>query len=102
MPFNNGINIGLLPGDEVRAVFDGEVRSIIVMPGYNKCVLVQHGSYFTFYCKLSEVYVKSYDKVRTGQPIGKVDTIDGQTQLHFQIWKERTPQDPQNWLRPDK
>lgn len=100
MPFNNGINIGLSPGDEVRAVFDGEVRSIIVMPGYNKCVLVQHGSYFTFYCKLSEVYVKSYDKIKTGQLIGKVDTIDGQTQLHFQVWKERTPQDPQKWLRP--
>lgn len=100
LPFNNGVNIGLSPGDEVRAVFDGEVRSIIVMPGYNKCVLVQHGSYFTFYCKLSEVYVKSYDKIKTGQPIGKVDMIDGQTQLHFQIWKERTPQDPQTWLRP--
>lgn len=100
LPFNNGINIALSEGDEVRSVFDGEVRSIIVMPGYNKCVLVQHGSYFTFYCKLDEVAVKAYDKVKTGQLIGKVGTIDGQTQLHFQVLKERTPQDPEKWLRP--
>ncbi len=100
MPFNNGIGISLSPGTEVKAVFDGEVRRVIVMPGYNRCVLVQHGSYFTFYCKLDAVSVKAGDKVKTGQTIGKVDTIDGQTQLHFQVWKEKTPQNPESWLRP--
>lgn len=100
MPFNNGIGISLSPGTEVQAVFDGEVRRVIVMPGYNRCVLVQHGSYFTFYCKLDEVSVKAGDKVKTGQSIGKVDTIDGQTRLHFQVWKEKTPQNPESWLRP--
>ena len=99
MPFNNGINIALSPGTQIKAVFDGEVKNIIVMPGYNKCVLVQHGSYFTFYCKLAGVEVKAGDKVRTGQVIGTVDTIDHQTQLHFQVWKEKTPQNPENWLR---
>ncbi len=100
MPFNNGIGISLSPGTEVQAVFDGEVRRVIVMPGYNRCVLVQHGNYFTFYCKLDAVSVKAGDKVKTGQSIGKVDTIDGQTQLHFQVWKEKTPQNPESWLRP--
>lgn len=100
MPFNNGIGISLLEGSEVSAVFDGEVKRVIVMPGYNKCVLIQHGGYFTFYCKLSEVSVKAGDKVKTGQVIGKVDTIDNQTRLHFQVWKEKTPQDPESWLRP--
>lgn len=99
MPFNNGIGIGLPAGSEVASVFGGEVKSIIVMPGYNKCVLVQHGNYFSFYCKLSKVNVKAGDKVRTGQAIGTVDTIDGQTQLHFQVWKEKTPQNPEAWLR---
>lgn len=99
MPFNNGIGISLSPGTEVQAVFDGVVRRVIVMPGYNRCVLVQHGNYFTFYCKLDSVSVKAGDKVKTGQTIGKVDTIDGQTQLHFQVWKEKTPQNPESWLR---
>ena len=88
MPANNGVNIGLSRGDAVRAVYDGEVKRIIVMPGYGRCILVQHGGYFTFYCKLGEVSVKSGDKVTTGQ-----------TQLHFEVWKEKTPENPELWLR---
>ncbi len=99
MPFNNGIGVSLSPGAEVKAVFDGDVKRVIMMPGYNKCVLVQHGNYFSFYCKLGQVSVKAGDKVKTGQTIGQVDTIDGQALLHFQIWKEKTPQNPEAWLR---
>lgn len=100
MPFNNGINIGVARNTGVEVVFDGEVKRVIVMPGYNKCVLVQHGNYFTFYCKLADVVVKAGDKLKTGDIIGTVDSIDGQTQLHFQVWKEKTPQNPELWLRP--
>ena len=100
MPFNNGINIALNDGQEVKAVFDGVVKSIVVMPGYNMCVLVQHGGYFTFYCKLADVRVKSGDKVKTGTVLGNVAPIDSQTQLHCQVWKQKEPQDPQLWLRP--
>ena len=100
LPFNNGVTIALQKGTAVKAVFDGEVRQIVVMPGYNKCVLVQHGNYFSFYCKLGSVNVKSGDKVKTGQKIGTVDTIGDETQLHFQIWAGRTPQNPETWLRP--
>ena len=100
LPFNNGVNIALKAGTQVKAVFDGVVKQIVVMPGYNKCVLVQHGNYFSFYCKLGSVSVKAGDKIRTGQVVGTVDTIGGETQLHFQIWSGRTPQNPETWLRP--
>lgn len=100
MPTNNGVNIGLSAQAEVKAVFNGEVKHVIVMPGYGRCILVQHGSYFTFYCKLGQVDVKAGDKVGTGQILGRVDTIDGQTQLHFEVWQEKTPENPENWLRP--
>ena len=100
LPFNNGISIALGQGSTVKAVFDGEVRQIVVMPGYNKCILVQHGNFFSFYCKMGSVSVKAGDKVKTGQNLGTVDTIGGETQLHFQIWSGRTPQNPENWLRP--
>lgn len=99
LPFNNGITIAVAKGTQVRAVFDGTVKQIVVMPGYNQCVLVQHGNYFSFYCKLKTTTVKAGDKVRTGQAIGEVDTINGETQLHFQIWKDQTPQNPELWLR---
>ena len=100
MPANNGVNIGLSRDAAVSAVYDGEVKRVIVMPGYGRCVLVQHGSYFTFYCKLGQVNVKAGDKVSTGQVLGRVDVIDGQTQLHFEVWKEKTPENPETWLRP--
>ena len=100
MPANNGVNIGLTRDAAISAVFDGEVKRVIVMPGYGRCVLVQHGTYFTFYCKLGQVDVKAGDKVSTGQVLGRVDVIDGQTQLHFEVWKEKTPENPETWLRP--
>ena len=99
MPFNYGWTIALDPGTSVKAVFDGVVSQVIVQPGFNQCVLVQHGNYFTFYCKLTGVSVRAGDKVKTGQVLGKVDTIAGETQLHFQLWQGRTPQNPQSWLR---
>lgn len=99
LPFTNGISIALAPGTSVKAVFDGVVKQIVVMPGYNKCVLVQHGSYFSFYCKLDKTSVKAGDKIKTGDEIGTVGTLDGVSQLHFQIWKGTSPQNPENWLR---
>lgn len=99
LPFNNGVNIATEKGASVKAVFNGEVRQVIVMPGYNQCVLVQHGGFFTFYCKLGSVSVKAGQKISTGQTIGKVETINGETVLHFQLWEDRNPQDPELWLR---
>jgi septal ring factor EnvC (AmiA/AmiB activator) len=99
LPSNNGIDIALSHGAKVCAVFDGVVSQIVVMPGYNKCVLVQHGSHFTFYCKLNNVFVRAGDKVVLGQEIGTVDTINGQTQLHFQVWQNKKPQNPESWLK---
>lgn len=99
LPFNNGVTLSVPRGTQARAVFDGTVAQVVVIPGYNQCVLVQHGSYFTFYCKLKSVAVKAGDKVKTGQVVGTVDTISGEDQLHFQLWKERSPQDPEKWLK---
>ena len=100
LPDNPGITFSTTKGADVYSVFSGEVRKIIVMPGYNQCVLVQHGNYFSFYCKLGSVSVKPGEKVKTGQVLGTVDTIAGETALHFQIWEGRNPQNPEIWLRP--
>ncbi len=101
MPPNNGITMAVDPGTDACAVFDGTVAQITVLPGYHQCILVQHGNYFTLYAKIKTAYVKSGEKVRTGQRLGKVDTIAGETSFHFEIWDENTnPQDPERWLRP--
>ena len=99
LPFNNGVTLAVARGAQAKAVFDGTVSQVVVIPGYNQCVLVQHGSYFTFYCKLKSVSVKAGEKVKTGQVLGTVDTLSDEDQFHFQLWQERTPQNPENWLR---
>lgn len=99
LPPNNGVDIALSKGAKIRAVFDGVVRQIVVMPGYNKCILVQHGNYFTFYCKLGSTSVKAGDMVKTGDLLGTVDVINDQVQLHFQVWQGNKPQNPEHWLR---
>ena len=99
MPFNNGVGIAVSREAPVMAVFNGVVKQIVVVPGYNQCVLVQHGEYFTFYCKLGSVAVKAGDKVKTGQVIGHVAEGLDDIQVHFQLWKGRDPQDPEKWLR---
>lgn len=99
LPPNNGIDIALSKDAKVRAVFDGVVKQIVVMPGYNKCILVQHGNYFTFYCKLATTSVKAGDKVKTGDLLGTVDVINDQILLHFQVWQGNKPQNPESWLR---
>ena len=99
LPQNNGVTLTVRRGASARAVFNGKVSQMFVLPGYNQCVLVSHGAYYTLYTKLKTVSVKVGDKVTTGQTIGVVDTIGGEDLFHFELWKGNEPQNPENWLR---
>ena len=98
---NSGIDIQTTPGADARAVFNGVVTRVFVVPGYNNSVIVRHGNYLTVYSNLSQVYVKAGDAVSTRQALGKIyaDPEEGQaTILHFQLWKEKTKLNPLPWL----
>ncbi len=99
LPFNNGINISTSAGSKVYSVFNGVVKQIIAIPGYNQCVLVQHGNYFTFYCKLSTVSVKIGANISTGEEIGILSSSQNTSTLHFELWHNTTKQNPELWLR---
>ncbi len=99
LPQNNGVNITTVKNADVYTVFNGVVKQILLMPGYNHCVLIQHGTYFTFYCKLSGVCVKSGQEVSTGQKIGTLAESENTSVIHFQIWNGMTRQDPEEWLK---
>ena len=98
---NSGIDIQTAAGSEARAVFNGVVTRVFVVPGYNNSIIVRHGNFLTVYSNLSEVYVKAGDKVSTRQSIGKTFTDtenNNATILHFQLWKEKTKLNPAPWL----
>lgn len=96
--FNNGINIACEEDCKVRAVFSGTVSSIMIAPGYGQCILIQHGNYYTSYCKVKNATIRQGEKVTTGQIIGEVATIMGKTQLYFLVWKKQYL-DPELWLK---
>jgi len=99
LPFNNGVNIATDKNAEVFSVFDGVVKQILVMPGYNQCVLVQHGNFYTFYTKLDKVSVKSGEKIKTGQSLGNLAAADENSSvIHFQLWHGTNKQNPENWI----
>lgn len=96
--FNNGINIACESESLVHSVFDGVVSNVMIAPGYGQCILIQHGTYYTSYCKVKNATVRQGDKVKTGQVIGEVATIMGKTQLYFLVFKKKYL-DPEVWLR---
>lgn len=85
---NYGVDIRTSRGASARAIYSGEVNSIINIPGMGQTVLVNHGSFYTVYSKLSKVNVTKGSRVSVKQVIGTVSTDDdGNTQIHFEIWK---------------
>ena len=97
---NHGVGISTNKGSTARVVFEGEISRVIVIPGAGKAVIVRHGDYLTVYGNLKDVYVAAGDKVKVKQIIGEVITIDGKTELQFEIHKgvSATTLDPSLWL----
>lgn len=97
---NHGIGISTNKGAKARAVFAGEISRVIVIPGAGKAVIIRHGDYLTVYGNLNKVFVSAGDKVVLKQLIGEVITIDGKTEIQFEIHKgiDAHTLDPASWL----
>ena len=97
---NSGVEITTDQGASARAVFGGEVISVIVLSPVNKAVMIQHGDYFTVYQNLSNVSVNKGDKVSTKQTIGRIRTNGdtGKTVLKFTISQNTVYNNPATWL----
>ncbi len=96
---NNGIDITVSKNSNVYCIFDGEVRKIFNVPLSGLAVIVRHGSYLSVYSNLANLDVKVGDKIRTGQKIGEVAKLDDKVGiLHFEVWNERSTENPTNWI----
>lgn len=96
---NSGVEITTDQGANARAVFAGEVTSVMVFSPVNKAVMIQHGDFFTVYQNLSSVNVSKGDKVNIKQNLGKVRTTgEGKTILKFTISQNTTYINPASWL----
>jgi septal ring factor EnvC (AmiA/AmiB activator) len=100
---NNGIDISTMKGANVRAIFKGEVSSIMVISGAGKVVMVKHGSYRTVYSNLKEVFVKKGQKIDTKENIGQLLSEGSISEAHIEIWKinsdgSMSKQNPETWI----
>lgn len=96
---NSGIDISVAAGTKARSVFDGTVSSIFFMDGFENIIIVRHGNYLTVYAGLSSINVRKGEAVKTGQTLGTIATIDGNTVLHFEVRNERTKLNPLDWVK---
>lgn len=99
---NSGIDLEVGSGATARAIYPGKISAIFRQQGFNTIVMVRHGNYLTIYAGLGAIAVKTGDEVRPNQPIGTVyaDPDDGgRSILHFEIRKEKTKLNPEEWLR---
>jgi len=104
--YNNGIDITCEKGAPVRAIFRGEVSSVIVIPGAGKAVVISHGAYRTVYSNLRESSVSKGQKVDTKQTVGTVLTNEDGSTAHIEIWKitaagDLVKVDPGQWIYRD-
>lgn len=98
---NKGVNIAASSGADIRSVFEGEVATVVLIPGFNNSILIRHGNYLSVYSNLERVTVKNGDKVALNQVIGQLSSSNNSDDhvLHFEIWKETTNLNPEGWLK---
>lgn len=84
---HTGLDIALNTGDKVYAAFDGVVRVACYNGGYGNMVLIRHHNNLeTLYGHLSQINVKSGQKVKAGDVIGLGGSTGNSTgpHLHFE------------------
>jgi murein DD-endopeptidase MepM/ murein hydrolase activator NlpD len=99
---NNGVDISTKLNEKVNAIFEGQVKKIVSIPGQNLAVLIRHGDFFTVYSNLVKIQVKVGEFVKAQQPIGEVysEEAPGSAVFNLQIWKENVILDPTQWILP--
>lgn len=99
---NDGINIAVPEGTQIKAADDGVVAySGNELKGYGNLVLIRHANgYVSAYANASELLVKRGDTIKRGQVIAHSGQTGNVTspQLHFEIRKGSTPVDPTKYL----
>ena len=97
---STGIHIATQKGSNAMAIFNGEILAIQTQSEGKKSVLIRHGNYISIYNNLESVYVNDGQKIKTGQPLGKIftDRITGKTKLIFVLSKNTTRLNPTSWI----
>ncbi len=98
---HTGIDVPSPKGTPVRAGADGDVLYAGWLRGYGQIVILDHGGGFsTVYAHMSEILVEEGQRVKGGDPVGKVGATGVATgnHLHFEVRLNGNAQDPLKYL----
>jgi septal ring factor EnvC (AmiA/AmiB activator) len=95
---NKGIDIRTADDAEVYAVSKGVVSKIGKLPKGGVSIIITHGAYRTVYASLASACVKEGEEVKSRQKIGTVKKSSDGSIMHFELWKDFEPQNPESWL----
>lgn len=100
-----GTDLAAPEGSEVRAAAEGTVLAVFEDDLLGQTVTVEHADgWVTHYANLAkEVAVQAGDRVEAGQTLGAVGKtalaeVGIASHLHFAVYKNRVPQDPEAFL----
>lgn len=94
---HRGVDFGVPPGTQVRAMTDARVRFAGVQRGFGSVVWLDHGgSVLSVYAHLSSIRVEEGQLVRGGQVVGLSGASGDVTapHLHFEVWRWGREVDP--------
>lgn len=99
---NDGINLAVPEGADIKAVDDGTViYAGNELKGYGNLVLIRHDDgWVSAYAHNSELLVKRGDSIRRGAVVAKAGSTGSvtQPQLHFELRRGNKPVDPMQYL----
>ena len=96
-----GVDIATARNEPVGAVADGSVVFSDWTGTFGYTIIVDHGEYMTFYKHCSQLFKKGGEQVKLGEVIalaGDTGQESSGVHLHFEVWKNGIPVDPEAYL----
>ncbi|MBL7128136.1 MAG: peptidoglycan DD-metalloendopeptidase family protein [Ignavibacteria bacterium] len=98
--YNNGIDVSIAKGSDVKCIANGIVEDIHYIPTLGNVIIIKHDSvYKTIYATVEDIIVTKNSSVNAGMIIAKTsENLNGQS-FHFELWINNYPTDPKFWFR---
>jgi septal ring factor EnvC (AmiA/AmiB activator) len=98
--FNNGVDVSISKGSDIKCVARGIVQEIRFIPTLGNVIIIDHGdNFYTVYGVTDNIKVTEGSKVYAGEIIAKTsENFNGQS-FHFELWSGNNPLDPKQWVK---
>jgi murein hydrolase activator len=98
--YNNGIDVSILKGSEVKCVANGRVEMITYIPYFGNVIIINHeGNYRSIYAIIKDIFVSINQQVLAGEIIANTSENNNGQCFHFELWKDNSPLDPKQWIK---